>query len=337
MSVLIGSRKDRTVSGAIAALDGKPTTLTTGTAIGILVEAAAASPGSQAGKRATTALTKALTGHEEPQVRVAAAKALGRIDAPAAVRALRRVADDEVDGQLVAAASEGLARLGTRADTRRLTGAADRATWEHAVTAAGVSTRLLAHRLGLRLDPADVALRLPGEDAPTLPVTGRIKARIHDVELPVPRKAAVPDPQWAALVPSDAAPVGAFDCGGRTHVVLATGDPARLREAPGVAGALLGTNESMGTTYVRWVVLTRPEGDGVAVTLARPTGEVGFVGTGSWGDDGSLTVTVEAVDAPGATAARATATLRGRTFTIDGRAERALTVPRLVPAAFAPR
>jgi hypothetical protein len=84
-------------------------------------------------------------------------------------------------------------------------------------------------------------------------------------------------------------------------------------------------------------VLTRPDGDGVAVTVARPTGEVGFVGRGTWGDDGGLSVSVEAVDTPGGTAAHATASLTGRTFTIDGRSERAITVPRLEPAPFSPR
>lgn len=336
MSYIIGAAKDRTVTGAIRALDGKPTTLTPGAAIAILAEAARERPTSQAGRRATNSLARALTGHDQPQVRVAAAKSLGQVDSSAAVRALRRVADREDDGQLVAAASEGLARLGTRTDVRRLRAAADRATWEHASVAANVASRLLAQRHGTRLDLADPAYRLPGEDAPTLPVGGRVRNRIRAVDLPVARRVVRPDPQWAALVPSDATPVGAFDCGGRTHVVLAARDTDALRTAPGVAGALLGVNESLGTTYVRWLVLTRPDGDGVAVTVARPTGEVGFVGTGEWVDD-ALSVTVQAVDVPGATATRATASLRGRTFTIDGRSERAITVPRRVPAGLAPR
>lgn len=336
MSYTIGAAKDRTVTGAIRALEGRPTSLTPGAAIAILAEAARERPDSQAGRRATTALTRALADHEQPQVRVAAAKSLGQVDSSAAVRALRRVADREVDGQLVAAASEGLARLGTRNDTKRLRSAADRATWDHAVTAASVATRMLAQRHGLRLDPDDPAYRLPGEDAPTLPVTGRVRNRIRPVDLPVARRQVRPDPQWAAMVPPDATTVGAFDCGGRTHVVVAARDLDALRSAPGVAGALLGVNESLGRTFVRWLVLTRPDGDGVAVTVARPTGEVGFVGTGRW-VDGSLTVTVEAVAVPGATAATATASLRGRTFTIDGRSERGTSVPKKVPAALAPR
>jgi hypothetical protein len=329
MSVIIGSRKDRTVSGAIAALTGKPTTLTPGAAIAILAEAAAAAPEKVAGRRATTALAKVVSDHDEPQVRVAAAKGLGQVQSATSVRALRKAAEAQ-DGQLVAAASAGLSNLGVRADVRRLRAASDRATWPHASLRASASARMLAHRVGAAVDPADPAQQLPGESAPVLPVTARLKTRIKPVELPVPRKAATADLPWRSLVPDGATPVGAFSCGDRTHVVLAGKDAQQLMAAPGIAGTLLGVNESMGTTFVRWVVLTRPDGDGLAVTVARPTGEVGFVGRGTI-VDGVLSVTVDAVDTPGATAAHVTVSLAKGKLEVDGRTEKGITSPRRQP------
>jgi hypothetical protein len=331
MSVIIGSRKDRTVSGAIAALAGEPTTLTPGAAIAILAETAAAAPDKVAGRRATTALARVLSDHEEPQVRVAAARGLGQVQSAASVRALRKVADHADDGQLIAAASAGLTNLGVRADVKRLRAASDRADWLHATVRAGASARMLAHRVGAAVDPADPAQQLPGESAPVLPVTARLKTRIRPVEMPVPRRAATADLPWASLVPEGASPVGAFSCGDRTHVVLAGKDAASLTSAPGIAGTLLGVNESMGTTFVRWVVLTRPDGDGLAVTVARPTGEVGFVGRGTI-VDGVLSVTVDAVDTPGATAAHVTVSLVGSKLEVDGRTEKGITSARRQPA-----
>lgn len=330
MSVIIGSSKDRTVTGAIAALAGKPTTLTPGAAIAILAEAAAAGPEKVAGRRAATALAKVVTDHTEPQVRVAAAKGLSHVQSDVSVRALRRVADKGADGQLLAAAAAGLTNLGGRADVKRLRGAAVRADWPLAAAQAAASARLLAHRVGATLDPDDATLRLPGEDAPVLPVGGRLKTRIKAVDLPVARSRATADLPWAALVPEGASAVGAFSCGDRTHVVLAGKDVESLASAPGIAGTLLGVNESMGTTFVRWVVLTRPDADGLAVTVARPTGEVGFVGRGTI-VDGVLSVTVDAVDHPGATAAHVTASLSRGTLEVDGRSERTITSARRQP------
>ena len=331
MSVIIGSRKDRTVSGAIAALAGKPTTLTPGAAIAILSEAAAAGPEKVAGRRATNALAKVVSDHHEPQVRVAAAKGLAQVQSATSLRALRKVVDQAEDGQLVAAASAGLTNLGARSDVRRLRTASELADWPHASTRASASARLLAHRVGAAVDPADPRQQLPGETAPVLPVTARVKTRVKPVELPVARKAATADLPWRSLVPEGAAPVGAFRCGDRTHVVLAGKDPESLASAPGIAGALLGVNESMGTTFVRWVVLTRPDGDGLAVTVARPTGEVGFVGRGTV-VEGGLSVTVDAVDTPGATAAHVTVSLVGGKLEVDGRTEKGITTPRRQPA-----
>jgi hypothetical protein len=330
MSVIIGSRKDRTVSGAIAALAGKPTTLTPGAAIAILAEAAAAAPDKVAGRRATTALAKVVSDHDEPQVRVAAAKGLGQVQSATSVRALRKAADQTQDGQLVAAASAGLSNLGVRADVRRLRAASERTDWPHASVRAAASARMLAHRVGAAVDPTDPVQQLPGESAPLLPVTARLKTRIKAVELPVPRRAATADLPWRSLVPDGAAAVGAFSCGDRTHVVLAGTDTEQLRSAPGIAGTLLGVNESMGTTFVRWVVLTRPDGDGLAVTVARPTGEVGFVGRGTI-VDGVLSVTVDAVDTPGATAAHVTVSLAKGKLDVDGRTEKGITSPRRQP------
>ena len=330
MSVIIGSQKDRTVSGAIAALAGKPTTLTPGAAIAILAEAAAAGPEKVAGRRAASALAKVVTDHTEPQVRVAAAKGLSHVQSDVSVRALRKVADRGADGQLLAAAAAGLTNLGGRADVKRLRGAAVRADWPLAAAQAAASARLLAHRVGATVDPEDATLRLPGEDAPVLPIAGRFKTRIKAVDLPVARAKATADLPWAALVPEGASAVGAFSCGDRTHVVLGGKDVASLATAPGIAGTLLGVNESMGTTFVRWVVLTRPDADGLAVTVARPTGEVGFVGRGSI-VDGVLSVTVDAVDHPGATAVHVTASLAGGTLEVDGRSEKTITSPRRQP------
>jgi hypothetical protein len=86
----------------------------------------------------------------------------------------------------------------------------------------------------------------------------------------------------------------------------------------------------MGTTFVRWEVLTRPDGDAHAVTLARQTGEVAFGGRGTI-VDGVLSVTVDAVDTPGATAAHVTVTVAKGRLEVDGRTEKGITSPRRQP------
>ena len=321
-------RTDRTVSGAIAALAGKPTTLTSGAAVAILAEAATAGPAKVAGRRAVTALAKVVTDHSEPHVRVAAARGLGQVRSDVSVRALRKVADAGADGQLLAAAAAGLTNLGGPADVVRLRGAAVRADWPLAAAQAAASARLLAHRVGAALDPEDATLRLPGEDSPVLPVGGRPMTRVKAVDLPAASARARADHEWAAMVPEGACAVGAFSCLGRTHVVLAGPDVGSLSTAPRIAATLLGVSEPTGATFVRWVVLTRPDADGLAVTVARPSGEVGLVGRGSV-VDGVLTVTVDAVHQTGAAAAHLTVSLAGGRLTVDGRVEKTTTAPRL--------
>ena len=331
MSVIIGASRDHTVSGAIAALAGRPTTLTPGAAIAILAEAATAGPEKVAGRRAATALAKVVTEHTEPQVRVAAAQGLCHVQSDVSVRALRKVADHGADGQLLAAAAAGLTNLGGRADVKRLRGAAVRADWPLAAAQAAAAARLLAHRVGAELDPDDATLRLPGEDvrccrsaAGSRRGSGRWTCRWRGPD-------ARADRPWAALVPDDASAVGAFSCGDRTHVVLGGKEVGSLATAPGIAATLLGVDETTGATFVRWVVLTRPSGDGgLAVTVARPTGEVGFVGRGAV-VDGVLSVTVDAVAHPGATAVHVTASLAGGTLEVDGRCEKTIASPRRQP------
>ena len=328
MSVIIGSRKDRTVSGAIAALAGKPTTLTPGAAIAILAEAAAAGPEKVAGRRATSALAKVVTDHAEPQVRVAAAKGLSHVQSDVSVRALRKVADHGADGQLLAAAAAGLTNLGGRADVKRLRGAAVRADWPLAAAQAAASARLLGAPRRRHARPGGRDPAAPGRGRAG--AAGRRTARRRGSRRSTcrwpgaeGRRRTCRGPPSCPRAPrpsgrSAAATAPTWCWPARTSRSLAT--------APGSPGTLLGVNESMGTTFVRWVVLTRPDGDGLAVTVARPTGEVGFVGRGSI-VDGVLSVTVDAVDHPGATAVHVTASLSGGTLEVDGRSEKTITSP----------
>ncbi|MEZ5259678.1 MAG: hypothetical protein R2705_23190 [Ilumatobacteraceae bacterium] len=63
MSVKIGNDNDRTLDGALRALAGEPTTLTPGTAIGILAEHAVSDDDARATTKATNGLVSALAKH----------------------------------------------------------------------------------------------------------------------------------------------------------------------------------------------------------------------------------------------------------------------------------
>ncbi|MEZ5219634.1 MAG: HEAT repeat domain-containing protein [Ilumatobacteraceae bacterium] len=162
MSVKIGNDNDRTLDGALRALAGEPTTLTPGTAIGILAEHAVSDDDARATTKATNGLVSALTKHPDPQVRVGAATALAAVPTPAAIRALRTTVDRTDDGQVLSAAAHALASVGTRADLARITRGSTRTGWEPGERRALAAARLLSYRIGAAADPS--VLRLPGEE-----------------------------------------------------------------------------------------------------------------------------------------------------------------------------
>lgn len=327
MSTKIGSDADRTVRGAIAALGGEPTTLPLGTAIGILRETAV--DGGKDAAEASRALTRTVATHASGTVRVAAARALGAVVSDPATSTLRRELARTDDGQLTAGIARALTNIGATADARRVTSAAAETAWQPAEESAQVAVRMLAHRFGKRINDMP---RLPGESADPIPLPDKGVREIAKIRMPVPLRVVRPDAAWVGLTPKEPATVGAFDCGGRSNIVQATTSVAELTAGPGIAGLIHGVNESMGSTFVRWVVLTEPAGrDGeLAVTVARPTGEVGFVGTGTVVGS-SIQVRVRAVEAPGASAAEVTASLEGRRLTIAGQVSATRSVPRRIP------
>lgn len=347
MSVIIGSTKDRTIDGALRALAGEPTSLSPGAAIGLLATQAVNANEQVDRARATRGLTHALATHDDNQVRVGAAVALSAISTPAALRAVRTAVEATDDGEVLGAASVALSRIGSVADVKRMVHGSNRVQWEPGQRRAAAAARLLAYRTGTTPPEANVvpSLLFEGREILGRPVRG---AKIRTIDVAdVARRVTIAAGE-AGLVPPTAKAVGAFACGPRQHIVMAPTTNKHLAElatTPAIAATLLGVNETTGSTFVRWLVLTRPatgddgagrgaEGD-LVVTVVRPTGEIGFVGRGQV-EGKSLKVEVAAVAAPGASAAELSATLADGMATITGVSDKHVTVARNQPTP-APR
>lgn len=76
-----------------------------------------------------------------------------------------------------------------------------------------------------------------------------------------------------------------FSCQGNRHLVLldegiAPGRFLRdLRARPRIAGIVAMHDRAVGRFITRRIILTRPDGDGVAVSIVRPSGEVALLGS----------------------------------------------------------
>ncbi len=329
MSIYKEKAKERPVDAAADALEKDRTGMGPGGAISVLVDVAS-KPGERSGD-AQGILSRTITQHPDPQVRVAAARSLGTVGGESALRALRKVADETQDGQVVSAVAEALSVVGGPSDRDRLRAAAERTKWPRAAQSAQVAARLLTHRLGLDWSPQE-DLTLPNEKAPRLKPTAGHGTKVQLIDVPVKPDLRQSDPAWAGLVPETAKLAGAFSCGARKHVVLANADLASLERGPGVAGALLGINESTDETFVRYLVLTRPIGRKLDVVLSTPNGKVAFVGSGQITGDG-IEVELTAVKTPGAAGAEVKASVQGGTLQLSGLSDTTLTVPALVPRA----
>lgn len=310
MSVIIGDPKDRTVEVARATLLGEESTLSLGAALGLLQEAAATDGRERAA--AVKALTEVAQSKGPPVVRAAATRSLAGVGGSKAIELARTALEDD-DPEVSASGATALALLGDGNDLDRLLDRG-RQLPDRQQGQVDSAIRMLAARLG-----KVVATRLPREDDRVLEVA---KKDLRIVSVAVPEGEHQADAAWSGLVPDGARTVGAFSCGPRTHVVQAGSSPAALAKAPAIAATLLGQNESTGESYVRWVVLTEPDDQGgLAVTVARPTGEVGFRGKGTVEGDGPLAnvrVELDAVAGPGASAVHLTAQLSGGKLRIEG-------------------
>ena len=338
MSVIIGNRQDRTIEGALRTLAGETTSLTPGAALGLLAERAAGAKDSADRAKATKGLVKALGDHADAQVRVGAAGALAGAATPAAVNALRAAISRTDDGELLGAASVALARTGTKSDVKRLIEGSERIQWKPGERRAACrSTPARVPHGHRRRREAD---RDAGLELLVRPADG---AKIVQIDIAAVTERVRVSAVEANLLPSGAKPVGAFSCGPRRHLVMApttNKHVVELVERPSVAAALLGINETTGTAFVRWLVLTRPataadgpdrgaRGD-LVVTVTRPTGEVGFLGRGRVDGD-ALTVDVAAVAAPGASAVELSGTLTGGKVVVTGIGDGRISVARNHP------
>jgi hypothetical protein len=340
MSVIIGNRQDRTIDGALRTLAGETTSLTPGAALGLLAEHAAGAKDPADRAKAIKGLAKALGDHADAQVRVGAAGALAGAATPAAINVLRAAISRSDDGELLGAASLALARTGTKSDVKRMVEGSERIQWKPGERRAAAAARLLAYRTGIVDDRATG--RDAGLELLVRPVDG---AKIVQIDIAAVTERVRVSGAEANLLPSGAKPVGAFACGPRRHLVMApttNKHVAELVEHPSVAAALLGINETTGTAFVRWLVLTRPataadgpdrgaKGD-LVVTVIRPTGEVGFLGRGRVDGD-ALSVDVAAVAAPGASAVELSGTLAGGKVVVTGIGDGRITVARNHPTA----
>ena len=276
MSTINGKAADRTVAIATKTLAGEPTGLTFGAAIAVLADAGAAGDGAEA-DTARAALADAAQKHLNPNVRVGATVGLGAIATDASRRVLRKLVAGD-DGRAGGGSGPGaVAGRAPRADVTKMLSGVATSGWIPAHLAATTASAVLAHRIGVT-DPKPVEPPPLGDGAgpavlaqlePRLQLARPIKG--FDVTT-IPVKDVVAKVELAArervTLPADAAVVGAFTCGPRQHVVMApTYDADTLAKEPTVAGALLGVNETTGSSFVRWLVLTTPNDDGKGDSL----------------------------------------------------------------------
>uniref|UniRef100_UPI002B277F0C HEAT repeat domain-containing protein n=1 Tax=Nocardioides sp. TaxID=35761 RepID=UPI002B277F0C len=298
-----------------------------GAALGLLQEAAVG----RDGEKARTALIEVAQGRGRGDVadgvRAAAVRALAGVGGSKALNLARKALEDD-DPEVAVSGATVLALLGADDDLDRLVGRRLQLP-ERQQARVDTAIRMLAARRGRSVD-----VRLPREDEKILSAQKK-DLTIEAVAVPEGEHRA--EAAWSALVPEKARTVGAFSCGPRTHVVQVGAAPEALAKAPAIAATLLGQNESTGESFVRWVVLIEPDGPngngGFNVTVARPTGEVGFRGTGKVdgeGPRGSVSVEIDAVEGPGASAVHVVARLSGGELQVEGVGD-SVRQARLVP------
>lgn len=323
MSVRIGSEQDRTVDGAIRRLAGEQNTLTPGAALGLLAETATQEEGTA--RAAVEVLARQVREGTDLQTRTGSAATLAAIGTPEAIAVLRDAVVTVDEPSLQVASAAALARVGDADDLDRLVGVAERArdsAWQEAAIGA---VRLLGHRTGRTAD-------LPQRDQPTTlppPQRGRpieVVEQGRDVDLA--RLGAVD----RALVPSAFSVVATLVCGSVVHHVLV--DRQRLERVatePTIAAVILGSNETTGTLFVRWLVFTDPAGEGeVSIEVARPAGAPVLIGRGRV-DGAVANGQIESVERPGASAVSVQITVSPDGLQLAGVSDRRVTVPRRVP------
>lgn len=273
---------------------------------------------------------RALADHRSGiEIRAAGATLLSRVGGMAAEGALveaLRAADEPIVHHKVIA---GLARIGSESALRQLDDAVpalDPATAEHARFARSV----IAYRHGLsgyELPVVDDERRLrPGDDARSGTIS-MVAAQPEDAHRVIEQVQAD-----SFGVSGDRAAVAMLSCGPRTLALVVDGgvaaEPGRLFERPALPGFVALQADSDGSFSTAYLLLTMPDGQGGAhVSVNRPTGPTAFFGEAR--HDGSVVrFTLDAVAAPGATAATITGMLaEGRITELSG-ANGATQAPR---------
>jgi len=330
MAVIIGSPRDRTPEGVLRTLRGERTTLTFGAALGLLPELDL--PESEK----VAAILECMELQREPAVRAAAIRTLGMVGGERALDALRAVLSSETDGRSMGEAALAVGWIGDPEDIERVREAAARARSPFADERAAVATWLLAHRHGLHIDlPAYPRSNVPDLEvqAPQVQVTSSSLDDKHRQE--AERVLGAAGQLGPRLV--QPAPVAAFRCGERAHIVVTGRDttPEVIRRQPALAAIVLAHVEATDELTPKYVVLTRPDGDrGLAALVTSTTGEPVLRGGGEI-KGAAVTLELRAVSAPGAIAMEVTVLAEEDSIDVTGRSE-ASARQRRTPAS-APR
>ena len=315
MTVIIGSPRDRTPEGVLRALHGEQTTLTLGVALGLLPELDLPE------NEKVAAILDFTDQQREPAVRRAAIRTLGLVGGERALDALRAVLSSETDGRSVGEAALAIGWIGGPEDIERLREAAERTRSPFAEERAAVGTWLLAHRHGLQMDlPTYPRSEVPDLEvqAPQVQVTSsRLDDRRRQQAEGLLRGAAYVGPH-----PVQPAAVAAFRCGEREYIVITGRDttPEVIRRQPTLLAIVLAQLEETDELTPKYVVLTRPDGDGLAALVTSTTGEPVFRGGGRI-EGATVTLELRAVAAPGAIATEVAVLAEEDSIDVTGQSE----------------
>lgn len=315
MPVIIGSPKDRTPEGVLRTLRGEQTTLTLGVALGLLPELDLPE------NERVAAILEFMEQQREPAARRAAIRTLGLVGGELALDALRAVLSSETDGHCVGEAALAIGWIGGPEDIERLREAAERTRSPFAEERAAVGTWLLAHRHGLQMDlPTYPRSDVPDLEvqAPQVQVTSsRLDDRRRQQAERLLRGAVYVGPHLV-----QPAAVAAFRCGAREHIVVTGRDttPEVIRRQPTLPAIVLAQVEETDELTPKYVVLTRPDGDGLAALVTSTTGEPVLRGGGRI-EGATVTLELRAVAAPGAVATEVAVFAEGDSIDVTGQSE----------------
>lgn len=237
---------------------------------------------------------------ERPDIRTAAAVALGRVATAESERVLLAALDEQTP-RVLAEIARSLGRIGSERALSRVDGLV-RSAHPVVAGAARFGAALIAHRLGLPGHelpmPVPADLLTPPATSPTTP----IEFRSEDAEQ---RRAILDDLRRYPLrgIEYDEEAMSRISCAGAVHALVFNREisraAARLFERKALAGVVALRSPETDQYHLAQLILTVPAGEAVNVQLATGSGALTLAGQGQPAGS-SVEFTVSAVARPGA-------------------------------------